>query len=77
MRVSLNTDAESRMAKANGEVPTGGGKGERSGCTWRHTSGVAGTSPSLSPRVDGLMGVEATVTLKRLASRLVAKRNQP
>ena len=48
-----------------------------SGCTWRHASSSVGTSPPFFASVDGLLGVEETETLKRLAIFLDTKWKQP
>ena len=75
MRV-LNTDAKSHMAKATEKCLYEAERGK----TQMYLEACLQKRRHFYPfvaSVDGLLGVEATETLKRLASRLTTKRKQP
>ena len=75
MRV-VNTDAKSHMAKDPGKCLQEAERGKK----WMYLEAFLQQRRHFSPfvaSVDGLLGVEATATLKRLASRLATKWKQP
>ena len=75
MRV-VNTDAKTHSVKTPEKCQQEAEKGEN-GCIWMHDSSSACTSPPFVASVDGILGVEATTTLKILASLLSTKWQKP
>ena len=75
MRV-VNTDAKSHMAKAPEKCLHEAGRGKKRVYLEACLQQRRNFSPFVA-LVDGMMGVEATANLKRLASRLAIKWKQP
>ena len=71
----VNTDALTHRTKDPKKYLHEAKRGNRR-YIWRLASSSVGTSPPFVASVYGLLGVDATATLKRLASRLATKWKQ-